>query len=145
MYLALLFVIILLYLYETYTDIKKLQSKKEGFTNYKNHNELYNKHRDYFNRLHLVQEGARRNQIKEQELQRLKNKLRDPTLTEIEIEEIEAELKGNAWREYAFQRYDPRGEKRMVNDFITDYNPNIIGCPRPWMECHTYQNVRQIK
>lgn len=145
MYLVLLFIILLLYLYETYTDIKHVQFKKEGFTNYKNQNELYDEYRAYFNRQYLVQEGIRRNQIKEQEIQRLKNKLKDPNLTELEKEEIESELKGNEWREYAFKRYDSKGEERHPNDFITDYNVNIIGCPRPWMECHSYVNAREIK
>ncbi len=141
MYLALLFIIILLYLYETYTDLKQLQTKKEGFSNYKNHNELYNKHRDYFKRQYLVQEGMRRDKIKLSEIERLLSRLSDPTLTEIERENIESEIKTNQWREYAFQRYDSNGDKRLVNDYITDYDTRVIGCPRPWMECHTYLDI----
>ena len=142
MYIALLFIIVVLYVYETYTDLSILQNKKqtnEKFVNYKNHNELYNKHRDYFGRRYLVQEGVRRNKIKDNELQKLKTKLNSSNISERERKEIEAELMGNEWREYMLKRYNSvTGEKRTINDYITDYNPNIIGCPRSWMECHTY-------
>ncbi len=142
MYLALVFIILLLYIYETYNDFKTIQPKKEGFTNYKNHNELYNEHRDYFNRRYLVQEGIRRDKIKIAELDRLTTRLTEPDISDLEKEKIEEEIRTNQWREYAFQRYNSDGEKRLVNDYITDYNPATIGCPRPWMECHTHFNLR---
>lgn len=110
---------------------------------YESYNQLYNKYRQYFNRYYLVQEGQRRNKLREIELARLKNELYDGlknnSLTPKRKVLLQREVDANLWQKNIHQDIDSStGRHRNTQDIITDYNPNIIGCPRQWMECHKW-------
>lgn len=112
---------------------------------YYHFNQLYNKYRQYFDRNYLVQEGIRRNQIQESELNRLRmilrNGIRNNRLSLKQRLLLEQEINSNKWRNNIFQDIDRETNRfRSKGDIITDYNPNIIGCPRRWMECHKWKS-----
>lgn len=94
----------------------------------------------YFNRNYLVEEGMRRNQLQDINLERLREQI-NYTDNDIIKNDMENIISNNQWRNYIFKNINPQTNQiRSRQDITTDYNPNIIGCPRQWMECHQWKN-----
>ena len=166
---ALLFIILLLYIYDTYYDITKFIDLKnkdhklninthkhttEDFTNYKynyynyDHNvnggykefrPLHNKLRSFYNRNNLMHEGLRQNNYRIKNIECLEKLLEKDNIDENLKENIREDLKTHKWRDHIFQDVNKSTKQmRDKSDIMTDYDPNIIGCPRRWMECYKW-------
>ena len=166
---ALLFIIILLYVYDTYYDLTKFidihlkehelninthMHNKEEFTNYKynygnyEHNTnvgytdfrpLHNKIKGFYNRNNLIDEGIRQNNNRLKNIDCLKQLLENDNIDENLKNNIRDDLKTHKWRDHIFQDVNSDTKQlRNKSDIMTDYNPNIIGCPRRWMECYDW-------
>ena len=60
---------------------------------------------------------------------------------EIVKNDMEEIVNNKKWKQYVFQTVNPEtNQLRDKLDIMTDYDPNIIGCPRPWMECHYWKS-----
>jgi len=193
---SLLFIIILIYIYESYkkclilykkyqdTKTKNLFKVKENFNNlnnelkenYKNYSDSflilpkYNNKKDklnkkcndiflqesvnedsdfsskyqwnyddslkyYYNLKNSVNEGRRLEKIRINKLNELKKKLNDSSLSINDKNKIENEIKINQWKSYIFKKENDKNVERDRADIITDYDPNLIGCVRPYMNC----------
>jgi hypothetical protein len=99
---------------------------------------IYNPNTEYYyNREYAVSEGIRRHNDVKAKLKLLQaeyDKATDENIKKI----IGDELQTHKWENYILSPTAPNGEKRLVNDIITDYMPDEIGCDRPWIECHSH-------
>jgi hypothetical protein len=149
---SLLFIIVCLFLYETYKNT--LQMTEEYFTlldNNINDNTLdtpyykrfkpleYNENRAYYwRRDKLVEEGIRRNQYDLQKIHNLQTSFENET-DEKKKKELQDELDLYKWRDNILETKDKNtGLSRDKRDIITDYEPEEIGQPRVWMERHSH-------
>ena len=118
--------------------INKTNINRFDTTEFKTYNGIYPDKELYFNRNYLVEEGLRRNKIDDLNLQKLKNDINK--VDENIKKEIETEIANNQWKNYIFEDVNPNTNRlRPRQDLISDYEPNIIGCPRGWMECHHWK------
>ena len=149
---SLLFIIVCLFLYETYKNT--LQMTEEYFTlldNNINDNTLdtpyykrfkpleYNKDRAYYwRRDKLIKEGIRRNQDDLKQIQNLQTSFENE-IDEKKKKELQDELDLYKWRDSILESKDKTiGLSRDKRDIITDYEPEEIGLPRVWMERHSH-------
>lgn len=99
---------------------------------------LYNKNQKYYwNPHYLIEEGQRRYLDDKKNLNTLKQKYdeeQDPDKKEI----LKNELSLYNWQNYIFKEKNNKNEQRDMPDIITDYYPDIIGQPRPWIERHSH-------
>jgi hypothetical protein len=164
---TLLFIIILIYIFEIYRELSRLSeyyltdfNKSENFVDSTARNPnhypppykcplstprfkefaplIYEPSRRlHYNRQWLNKEGELQDMITESKIKEIKAKY--DAETDPEIKAIyERELKLHDWRAYPFQLLDNRGNLRGANDVLTDYDYQTFGNQRIWLEPHDH-------
>ena len=165
---SLLFIIVLIFIYEAYKNILKIKDNGSKFietfscqsekikknnsflvdviddntsdhTGFKPYRPDYTK---YGNRLYSYLEGHYRNNMDNINLQKIRNTLQNNTqLSKFQKEKLKKELDIEDWKSYSFKNKKNDNTARLENDIRTDYDPNIIGCQRMWQECGSRNNL----
>jgi len=99
---------------------------------------LFNKNRKYYYNPHyLIEEGQRRYLDDKKDLDKLQKEY-DIETNEERKQILSNELSLYKWQNYIFKEKNSQGVQRDMPDIITDYYPDIIGQPRPWIERHSH-------
>ena len=134
---ALLFIIILLYVYESLKIMRGI-NKKSHFMNYTDNNNnninMCNKDTIQFKSFMPLLYKYKGNLF--EKLEKFKEEYGND---EKYRKMYENEMRLYKWLEYRFKEYNNEGILRNMNDIITDYNPEIKGQQRPWMELYAYK------
>ena len=158
---SLLFIILCIFVYETYKTILKMteeyftmentnfiNNKINSATEYNSLDTLYYKsfkpleydedRAYYWRRDKLVEEGIRRNQADLKKIQNLQTLFENET-DEKNKKKLQDELDLYKWRDSILKSKDKNtGLSRDKRDIITDYYPEEIGLQRPWIERHSH-------